>query len=146
MEDTSKAIAIIKTLKYVMNSMRKNVAKEFEDMKLTGPQGMIMGIVCHEDKIKISDLSKRLGLSNSTISGIVDRLEKQGYVERVRSKEDRRVVYVNVTSEFRENAKNNFHSIKDKIESKLDKVTEEDLDKILEGLNILKDIVDKEDF
>jgi DNA-binding MarR family transcriptional regulator len=46
---------------------------------------------------RIQDLGLMLGLSNSTVSGLVDRLEEKGMVERRRSEEDRRSVYVHVT-------------------------------------------------
>ena len=41
----------------------------------------------------ISALAEAAGSANSTISGVVDRLEKMGLVQRVRSDSDRRVIY-----------------------------------------------------
>lgn len=49
----------------------------------------------------ISRLAQQIGSANSTVSGIVDRLEKMKLVERVRSEEDRRVIYVALTDEYR---------------------------------------------
>jgi len=49
----------------------------------------------------ISRLAQYIGSANSTVSGIVDRLEKLKLVERVRSEEDRRVIYVALTDEYR---------------------------------------------
>lgn len=49
----------------------------------------------------ISRLAQQIGSANSTVSGIVDRLEKLKLVERVRSEEDRRVIYVALTDEYR---------------------------------------------
>jgi DNA-binding MarR family transcriptional regulator len=42
-------------------------------------------------------LSERMYLHMSTISGIVDRLEKKGFVERKRDVVDRRVVKISLT-------------------------------------------------
>ena len=50
----------------------------------------------------ISALAERTGSANSTVSGIVDRLEKLELARRVRSGEDRRVVYVEVTDKYRD--------------------------------------------
>lgn len=55
---------------------------------------MVLYTLGKHGSMKLSDISEKLSISNSTISGIVDRLEKQKYVERIRSKEDRRVIYV----------------------------------------------------
>lgn len=41
-----------------------------------------------------------MGLSNSTVSSLVDRLEGQGLVERIRSDKDRRVVLVQLSKEM----------------------------------------------
>lgn len=50
----------------------------------------------------ISTLAERTGSANSTISGVVDRLEKLGLAKRERSESDRRVIYVGVTEKYRE--------------------------------------------
>ena len=74
--------------------------------------------------------------------GIIDRLEKQGMLERVRSEEDRRVVFVRMTAEFKKNSDEKFKEIEKYFAGKVNAATPEELDKILEGLNILKKILD----
>ena len=49
----------------------------------------------------MSELGARLGLDRSSISGLVDRAEKRGLVERVRSVDDGRAVQVRLTAEGR---------------------------------------------
>ena len=48
----------------------------------------------------ISTRAERTGCANSPVPGIVDRLEKLELARRVRSGEDRRVIYVAVTSKY----------------------------------------------
>lgn len=144
MEEASKSIRVIKLLKQVMDLMRQKVKCEFKEMNLTGPQGMLIGILAHSDKIKISDLSEKLVLSNSTVSGIIDRLEKQGLVERTRSEEDRRVVYVNITPEFRKSTKEHFSEIEKKLEAAMQMATPEELDNVFKGLDTLKEIMNRQ--
>jgi DNA-binding MarR family transcriptional regulator len=43
-----------------------------------------------------SQLAEETSLSTGTITGVVDRLEKAGYVRRKRDKDDRRLVFINV--------------------------------------------------
>lgn len=144
MEEISKSLRVIKLLKQVMELLRHKVHCEFKEMNLTGPQGMLIGTLVHTDKMKISDLSEKLVLSNSTVSGIIDRLEKQGLVERTRSEEDRRVVYVNVTSEFRKSTKEHFSGVERKLETIMQEATPEELDNILKGLDTLKKIMSRQ--
>jgi DNA-binding MarR family transcriptional regulator len=42
-----------------------------------------------------SQLAEETGLSTGAITGVVDRLEKAGYVRRKRDKDDRRLVFIN---------------------------------------------------
>jgi len=46
---------------------------------------------------KISKVSNRMGVSAPTMTGLVDRLQRMGYVERFRDKKDRRIIFVKVT-------------------------------------------------
>ena len=58
----------------------------------TGPQLWAMKVVAEFAPIRVSDLAGRMYLRPSTVVGIVDRLERQGKVVRIGSKEDNRVV------------------------------------------------------
>ena len=48
-------------------------------------------------KLSLSELSDRIRARNSTVTGIIDRMEREGLVERQRSEEDRRVVHIVLT-------------------------------------------------
>ena len=101
---------------------------------------MVMGILSKEKTMKITELSSKLNLSNSTVSGIIDRLEKQGMVERIRSEEDRRVVHVSAAPSFK--GFQNFHErLEENIGNFLSKGTPEELDRIFEGLDALKKLL-----
>ncbi len=65
---------------------------------LTVPQIHLMQELYQNPGITLGELSMRLGLAKSTVSGIVDRLEKQGKVVRKRNDNDRRVVHIDLSS------------------------------------------------
>lgn len=144
MQDLKTSIKIVKALKQVINILKQNMKEQFKCMNLTGPQGMLIGILSHYGEMKISDLSEKLGLSNSTVSGIIDRLEKQDMVERIRSKEDRRVIFVNVTPKFQEITQKNFQIVEKSFEDMISSASEEELNTILKGLNTLENIIDRQ--
>ena len=141
MDDLNKAISIIRSLKEIRDAIKQIMDDQFKHINLTVPQGILIGILFREGEMKISDLSGKLGLSNSTVSGIIDRLEKQGIVERIRSKNDRRVVHVNITCEFKRNAKKHFDEAERRLGELINAANSEELDTILKGLDLLKKIV-----
>jgi DNA-binding MarR family transcriptional regulator len=143
MEENNKGIRVVKALRNVMETIKQNMHHNFSKMNVTGPQGMLMGTLAHYGEMKVSDLSEKLGLSNSTVSGIIDRLEVQGLVERTRSKEDRRVVYINITSEFKKNSQERFKEIEKMFEAMMSKATEEELDVIFQGLDTLQKVINR---
>lgn len=62
-------------------------------------QQMITILTLSEIKrAKITTISRRMGVSPPTITGIIDRLQKGGYVQRIRDSRDRRVVFVSLTA------------------------------------------------
>lgn len=144
MSELSDGIRIFKSLKRIGHMVKHSMGQHFNEMNLTGPQGMMMGILSHDGEMKISDLSEKIGLSNSTVSGIIDRLEKQGLVERTRSLNDRRVVYVNVSTDFQKNCKKDFCKIEKTFEDAINKATPEEIELILKGLDTLEQLMDKQ--
>lgn len=126
---------------FINKKVMNIIGKCFGKMGLTMPQSMVISMLFKHGELKISEISRKLSLSNSTISGIIDRLEKLKIVERIRNKEDKRVVNVKLSKEFSEKhgdfstlLENNFAKI-------LDKASDEEIDKVLEGLKVLDRIV-----
>ncbi|MFX1497029.1 MAG: MarR family winged helix-turn-helix transcriptional regulator [Promethearchaeota archaeon] len=62
--------------------------------ELNPAQGRIMFVLWREDNISIHELSKRTLLSKSTLTSMLDRLEKSGFIKRVPSKTDRRKILI----------------------------------------------------
>ncbi len=60
-------------------------------------QGRILFVLWNKDEIPISELSKKTMLSKSTLTSMLDRLEKAGYVIRKYSQEDRRKILIKRT-------------------------------------------------
>ena len=75
----------------IRRAMRKPVEAEVIQGALTVPQIAVMHEVVHHHGINLKDLSRRVSLAHSTVSGIVDRLEKRGLIERRPDQKDGRV-------------------------------------------------------
>jgi DNA-binding MarR family transcriptional regulator len=78
----------------ILNEQSKKVEKE---TGLTSPQLWAIKTINESSPINVSDLANKLYLHPTTVIGIIDRLEKQDLVTRRRSKDDRRVVWIELT-------------------------------------------------
>jgi MarR family transcriptional regulator, organic hydroperoxide resistance regulator len=72
------------------------VASEF---KLSPPQVMALRMLDPEQPMPMSELAGALRCDNSNVTGIVDRLEDRGLVERRSATHDRRVKMLTVTDD-----------------------------------------------
>jgi DNA-binding MarR family transcriptional regulator len=81
-------------LRVVRQILRRPMEAEFARGNLTGPQQLVMDVLVRSDGLSLKELSKRLGLSHSTVSGIVDRLERRGLVWRKADPIDRRFTVI----------------------------------------------------
>jgi len=70
------------------------VASEFE---LSPPQVRALGVLDPDQPVPMSELAEALHCDNSNVTGIVDRLEDRGLVERRSATHDRRVKMLAVT-------------------------------------------------
>jgi DNA-binding MarR family transcriptional regulator len=48
-------------------------------------------------RMTMSELSRELMVSNGNVTGVIDRLEKSGFVTRTRAEHDRRIQYIELT-------------------------------------------------
>lgn len=141
MENLNDSAKVAQLIHDVMNLFRKNMTKVFEDVGINAPQGMVLRIIGKEKKIKVTELSSKLSLPNSTLSGILDRLEKQAMIIRERSQEDRRVVYVSISPKFMEIHQDMHEKLNQNLENLINQGTPEELNDIFKGLNTLKKLL-----
>jgi len=141
MENMNKKKEIAKLFSEVNKIIKRSMRKSFEDVGITIPQSLVIGTLIQFGEMKITELSRKINLSNSTISGIIDRLEKRQLVIRTRSEEDRRIVYVKVTPKFGEVHKGFHDKVEESFKDLLSTGTPEEIEKIIEGLNVLKKIL-----
>ena len=92
---------ILMTYLRVSQHMSRLFRDHIGRLQLTFPQALVLTVLGEEGPMPISTLAERTGSTNSTVSGIVDRLEKLELARRDRSGEDRRVIYVAVTENYR---------------------------------------------
>jgi DNA-binding MarR family transcriptional regulator len=62
----------------------------------------VLSILDHHNELSMSHLAELLDVSLSNATGLVDRMEERGFVERERDRDDRRVVVVRLSAEGRQ--------------------------------------------
>ena len=110
---------------------------------LTYPQTVTLMILDADGPMPISDLAAAAGSANSTISGVVDRLEKLGLAQRVRSEQDRRKIFVSVTDQYRQKRAQVVAQASDRFAQALERLSVQEQERILDGLNLLADALTK---
>lgn len=71
------------------------------NIEINSAQGRIMFALWQNDDISINELAKKTQLKKSTLTSMLDRLERMGYVRRQRSKKDRRKILIRRTEKDR---------------------------------------------
>lgn len=90
---------IIQALRRIIRAVDIHSRKLASHYGITGPQLVCLTTLCDEGPMTSADLSRRVFVSASTITGIIDRLERSGLVERKRDDSDRRRVLLHPTGE-----------------------------------------------
>jgi MarR family transcriptional regulator, organic hydroperoxide resistance regulator len=75
----------------------RSPSEEAKEAGLTGPQVRLMASLVRRGPMALTELSRTLGMSHSTASGIVDRLQARGLVRRSPDASDRRRSAIAVT-------------------------------------------------
>jgi DNA-binding MarR family transcriptional regulator len=89
---------LIAKVHHVAGRIFARLLKDHGIEEISPPLGRILFVLWQEDGIAIGELAKRTSLEKSTLTTLLDRLEASGFVERVRSREDRRVILVRRTT------------------------------------------------
>ena len=103
-------------------------------------------LALHESgPLPLSHIAKLIMVKSSTVTGIIDRLEQKGLVERVRTSRDRRVITIKLTEPGTRLANNAPPPIQQKIMDGLKKLPKEDIEPIVAALNTLTHMLDVQD-
>lgn len=89
---------VLIALRQIIRSIDLHSKRLVKQFGLTGPQLIILQEVSRAVQITASELALASSLSQATVTGILDRLEKRNLIARERSQSDRRRVHVTITT------------------------------------------------
>ena len=96
--EAEEILAAVRTL---WKDLLRNPHADAEQHGMTGPQVTVMACLVSKGANTLTELSRSLGMSHSSASGIVDRLQSRGLVRRTEDASDRRRTTIEVTEAVR---------------------------------------------
>lgn len=117
--------------------LQSGVGRAWADVDLTMPQLKVLFLAGHCDGVKMTYLARTLGMTLSTLTGIVDRLVSQGLARREEDAHDRRVVLVYPTERGSALLQRLLRIGQEELGCILDRLSLEELRKVAEVLDLL---------
>ncbi|AEV20300.1 MarR family transcriptional regulator [Geobacillus sp. G4] len=83
-----------KLLRYIAANLKQRGREILTNYPITPPQFVALQWLLEEGDLTVGELSNKMYLACSTTTDLVDRMERNGLVARVRDEHDRRVVRI----------------------------------------------------
>jgi DNA-binding MarR family transcriptional regulator len=119
-----------------LNLESKSIQKEFG---LSITQLMCLGHLQNSPDFQSThkELMELLSLNSSTITGIINRLEKRGYIARMRKTGDKRLTYLTLTASGIKLIESTPNILHDRLAKKLEALSVADQSMVKRGLEII---------
>ncbi len=129
---------LVKLFRDIMDIEGKAIiTEEFQDIS-NNDMHIIEAIGLHEKK-NMSTVAKALSVTIGTLTIAINSLVKKGYVNRVRSEQDRRVVYISLTPKGEKAYKHHEEFHRQMILATIDGLSEEETRILVKALSNLND-------
>lgn len=89
---------ILRSIRRIIRATDLHSRRLASEHRLTTPQLLCLRLLAQQGPLTPGALAKEMYLSQATITGVLDRLEKRELVERRRDQHDRRRVSIHLTS------------------------------------------------
>ena len=133
---------IMQSLRRIFKAIQDYSQEVSQKFGITGPQLWALKTISTSGSLPLGQLSKRMYLHPSTITGVVDRLEKKGYVARDRVLKDRRIVMVKLTPKGKSTVSKAPNPIQGKMVYGLNKLKQKNLNSIYDAVEKLVEIAE----
>jgi len=133
---------IMQSLRRIFKAIQDYSHEVSDKFGITGPQLWTLKTISQNENLSLSDLSQRMYLHPSTITGLIDRLEKKGYVVRNRDQVDRRMISVQLTPKGKSLTRKAPNPVQGKMIYGLRNLNREELDSIYHSFQELVEIME----
>lgn len=113
-----------------------DLSNDLNKGKISYAQFFLLGYLDDQDSLTMTDIAKKMGHSTAAATGLVDRLQKLGYVSRVHAEDDRRKILVRISSDGRSLVRQLRNSLVENVANMMSQMDESDRDLLpVRGLN-----------
>lgn len=128
-------------LPVVMREFFKRQADEISKGKITLPQFVTLDLLIRCGESRMKDLAGSMDVTTAAMTGIVDRLVRDGYAERVYDSRDRRIIKAKLTSKGGTVVKKIYHTRREMILDVFGRISQDDREDYLRVLTRIKEIL-----
>lgn len=132
---------IEKNLRRIDHIIRKEGRLILKDYNITVPQFEALQHLIHNENMTIGELSQRMSLAHSTVTDLIDRMEKAELVSRNKDLEDKRIVRLKALPEGYDIVSKVLNKRIDFLRGKLVSLTDDEKDKLDNVLRRLHEVM-----
>ncbi|MCL4320085.1 MAG: MarR family transcriptional regulator [Candidatus Thermoplasmatota archaeon] len=99
MSEKREPIEVWRAMVETWKVWKKGVEKNLERINLGSTEYSILRYLTEEGNMPMVQMANNIMVTQGWITGLIDSMEKRNLVERTRSKDDRRVIDLNITKE-----------------------------------------------
>ena len=136
---------VLITLRRIIRAIDLRSRRLMQQAGLTGPQLLVLQALGNNEQMSAGDLAREINLSQGTVTSILDRLEKRGLIQRVRSESDRRKVFVTLTVHGQEQLARAPTLLQEHFIERFSKLKDWEQHQILASLQRLAEMMDAQD-
>jgi DNA-binding MarR family transcriptional regulator len=133
---------IMQSLRRIFKAIHDYSFEVSDKFGITGPQLWALNTISKNEGLPLGELGKKMYLCPSAITGLIDRLERRGYVVRNRDQQDRRVVNILLTSKGKRLARKGPDPIQGKMIYGLRSLNKGELRSIYDSIHKLVEVME----
>lgn len=137
--------SIVGAIRRLNRAVYLDASRTSREFGLTRSQSGVLKILFMHGPLSSADLSRKLYMTPSNMTGIIDRLEKKGLVDRSRQPVDRRVVLITLTENGKDLSRRLPDSIERKLVSELIELTPEQIQMLSKAMNQILHLMDAQE-
>lgn len=138
---------IIIDMRKIVRSINLESKRIQKDFGISIPQLLCLTFLSKEDSYQSThkQLTEYLNLNSSTVTGIVNRLEKKGLIARLPKQGDKRVTYIALTSAGYKIVADTPNLLQEKLSQNLARLSSEQITQIRTSLSLMVDVLEIKD-
>lgn len=144
MYQNDSADEVVSTLRQIIRAIDLQSKKLAKMYGLTGPQLLVLKEIRKNSQLPISEISKKISLSQATVTSILDRLEQQNFAKRIRSQEDKRKVRIELSKKALDILDTNPSLLQEQFNKRFDQLKDWEQNMLLSSLQRIANMMNAE--